>query len=57
MSVMADTSHVPMAGVHAPTTEALRHMFTAATRLAFVMYTGIEYKYNMDISDDVRTLL
>lgn len=37
MSVMAETSHVPIAGEHAPTGEAARHVFTAATRPALVM--------------------
>ena len=40
MSVMAETSHVPMAGEQAPTGEAVRHVFTSATRSAFVVYTG-----------------
>ena len=40
MSVMAETSHVPIAGEHAPTGEAAMHAFTAATRAAFVVYTG-----------------
>ena len=37
---MAETSHVPMAGVHAPTGDAARHVFTAATRSVLVVYTG-----------------
>ena len=40
MSVMAETSHVPMAGEHAPTGESVRHAPTAATRAAFVVYIG-----------------
>ena len=39
MSVMAETSHVPMAGVHTPIGEAVRHVLIAATRLALVVYT------------------
>ena len=42
ISVMAETSHVPMAGEHTPTGESMRHAPTAATRAAFVVYTGRE---------------
>ena len=37
MSVMAETSHVPMWASHAPTTEELVHALTAATRSALVV--------------------
>jgi hypothetical protein len=44
MSVMADTSHVFMSsGVHTPTGEDVKQVFTAATRSAFVVYTGTAY--------------
>lgn len=43
MSVMAETSHVPMAhGVHVPIDEVVMQSFTAVTRFAFVVYTGTE---------------
>ena len=37
ISVIFATSHVPMAGVHAPTGEAVRQVFTAAVRSALVV--------------------
>ena len=39
MSVTAETSHVPMAGEHAPIGEAARQVFTAANRAALVVNT------------------
>jgi hypothetical protein len=40
MSVMAETSHVPMAGEHAPTADAAMQVATAVLRAALVVYTG-----------------
>ena len=39
MSVIEETSHVPMAGEHAPTDEVPRQSFTPATRSSLVVYT------------------
>ena len=43
MSVMADTSHVPIAGEHKPTGESARHASTASPRSVLVKYTGTAY--------------
>ena len=40
MSVMAETSHVPMAGEHAPTAEAAMQFAMAVSRAGRVVYTG-----------------
>jgi hypothetical protein len=40
MFVIADTSHVFIAGLHTPTDELVKHVVTAATRSAFVGYVG-----------------